>query len=178
MWNNKVRAILAIYILIITSGLIQSCCEFKYNIVSIDYMKAWEMSEDGTSIYIDTIRGEFYLDTYLKFERIANLESSLVNSAYATTCNEIYVNTIDKSSIELSLDRAFVYNGEVINAEINILALDGIDVELNNFISVYFSESFFSKSNFENEKYNFTMKASTSDDIIVESNISLNINIR
>lgn len=170
MVSRRIKALLGLYGLIFLSAIVQSCCEEDLLITSEGYMSAWLWieTENGSSREtIDTITGDFYLDASFHQKVVAANNYSLMGSAYATTCQENMLNTIDKSSLSLVIDQSFVLNEDTVppNSNLFVLQESGIDWNVNEFgaVMVHFTEDFFNRASLQNGDYTFLFEGRTSD---------------
>lgn len=179
----KFKTLLGVYGLILLSGLIQSCCEEEITITSFGSMEAWRLYEDENGYMdresISTVTGEFILGTYF-VEEISSLNNvSLMSSSYALSCKETRINSVDKSSLDLSMNKGFVLNGDSVLANTNLLEIENLGVELQDMaggnIEFRFTESFFSNTTLENGSYIFKFNGSTDDNVQLTSEMSLEI---
>ncbi len=98
-------------------------------------MRAWELYELDNGNFgrkeISEIKGDFILEAYFK-EEISMLNNiSLVNSCYATTCKDTWLNSIDESSLNISIEKSFLLDGELVLLLQIYLRLKNSGIELH-----------------------------------------------
>lgn len=159
-----------------TGGLIQSCCTQNYRIegegkLVANYFLATQPLES------DTIEGPFFVrgEFHTAFVSAAN-SIGLISSAYATSCESIYLNTLDKKSFQLTVDRTVIYETDTISPGENLLALTALERTINESSGWYraeFNEGFIKKSHFQDGYHTFTMTGQTTDSIALEAQITV-----
>lgn len=176
------KALFGLYALIFLSAVVQSCCEENLLITSDGYMSAWETveTEDGTGTsrnQIYTVTGEFQLYVDFHKKQVAANQYSFIGSAYATTCRENMLNSIDESSLFLAVDQSFVLNDDIIPPHTNLLDLQnsGIEETVNaeGWIYFNFTEDFFNSAILQNGDYTFSFEGRTSDNTELVSEMEL-----
>jgi hypothetical protein len=177
--KHKIKILLLFYIFTFLTAVIQSCCHEEFKITSEGEMQAWNLIKyDSGAIgrkQTDTISGEFILGIYFN-ETIAEKTSPVfINSCYAFTCKESYLNSIDKESISISVDKILIINGDTILPNSNLLSIDSSSVTIHDidfrYVELNFSNEFYEKN--KNSDYLFEFKLKKDDDINLNSSISL-----
>ncbi len=181
MKSPKLKALIALYVFMMTMGLVQSCCEEEYIITGGGELTAY----DSLGVRIDTVRGGFSLGAAFITERAlaSQLFTGFGNSAYATSCATVFRNSIVEDSFTLTLDKAFIFDGDTIASGVNILDFEHVeelfssDDFLGDFGSIALSNNFFRMSEFERGDYTFTLNGRTTDDVILNSSVELYVNL-
>ncbi|MBK8415594.1 MAG: hypothetical protein IPL22_14540 [Bacteroidetes bacterium] len=184
MINLKIKTLFGLYGLILISGFIQSCCHEDLRITSQGRMNAWELYQSANGIgrkEISIIKGDFILSAIFKDELVINNNFSLLSASYALSCSETWVNSIDSTSMSVSIDKEIILNSDTIPAHRNLLTLSNSGITLHNLalggVEFRFTKSFFSNATMENGEYNFTFNGKTTDNIILETNKNLSVEL-
>lgn len=169
------------YGLVILSCIIPGCCEEEYTITSVGNMQAYKLFGDGGTdrVPIITVTGDFILGIYFE-ERMSGLNTvSFINSSYAHSCKETRLNAIENASLNLSLDKEFVLNGDTVMAHTNLLDIENSGIErrslVNGMVEFQFTNSFFSNATLENGDYLFSFDGMTDDDVHLTSELTLEL---
>lgn len=122
---KKIKRTLNIYmIFVLLSVITNACCETNYqiigngNITVYDFKSAKTFTEDT----IGTIIGGFKID--VNHEKIiagTGFKSNFLQSAYATSCSENYENDLDGSTLKISTNRDFTFDGVIIEQGSNLI---------------------------------------------------------
>lgn len=160
--------------------ILQSCCEERFIITSNGEMSAWEVTEYQERNPIDTIRGEFILEIHFMEQLVFNSKNiSLIKTASATSCVQTYLNEILPNSMELTIDKEWIYDGDTLSQNFNLLSLDTSAIELDSYygyLSVSFKENFFSKASIDAGLCAFQFNAETDDNIELTTDKELYVN--
>lgn len=166
---KKLIRILFLYLIFLTlSIVIHGCCKENHKIIGEGVVRAFsDLNYPFTQL--DTVEGKFYLQWELEVAISSLLKNfELTQNCYATTCELVFDNELIETSFSIKSDKDFYYNGSTIysGTDFSEIADLKIDIEkgLGN-ILIEFSNSFMSSSNFEQEEYEFTLYAKTSDNI-------------
>jgi len=96
----------------------------------------------------------------------------LIQTAYAfQPCPREIVNPIDPNSINITLDKDFIFKNDTIRQGTSLLSLEGVQPESYSYIDyeygmdISFDSTFLSKSTFNNEWYKFTISMMNYDTI-------------
>jgi hypothetical protein len=182
MKSINLKALFLLYAVILGSGLLQSCCDDRFRIISATHFNILQ-TIDESYVLADTIRGEFTMEVILDYRLAQTSKASLINSAYATSCIESFVNTVNKESLSLITDHAIVFNKDTIPAGYNILQLINSGIEVENYdghyLGIFFPQSFFDNSFFEDGDYYFKFEGRTDDNIqlIVQEVIPVRVSL-
>lgn len=176
MNSNNLRALLALYAFFLMTSVIQSCCTETYRIGAKNYISIYDL-QDNSELRSDTVRRPFILNAMFEAEWVsAYRDNGLSNQAYATSCKNVFLNTLDKESFSLTLNKSFVFQTDTILAGTNILDFEQIltkfDVQYG-LVYITFPETFLNQSDFDEAQYNFKISGQTSDGLDLESNIEL-----
>lgn len=167
----KIKALFGLYLIILSSALLQACCKEELRYDSIDYLEAFNQAADSSLGGPDTlITGPFYIQAYFHPEQVAELISSLVNTSYATSCDEVYLNEINQSTMSLSVNKPLLLMaGDSLKAGFNVLATGLVQTSqwptTHGAAKFEFNEIFFEITTFKNEEYTFTFSVMTNDGI-------------
>ena len=103
---------------------------------------------------------------------------SMMNSAYAVTCDNPTENRIDLNTVELTLDKAISLNGVQIPGGTNLIGRQGVTFIDGDYsggfirLTARFDQSFMDNVVFDSNRYEFTMKMSTDDEVDLEGTVS------
>src|SRR5688572_2033105 len=117
--SKIIRTVFIVLAFTTTGIIIQSCCEQSYRITPEGEMVSYFVESDSSYTQTDIIRGEFVLEAQFQQEFISTNKSASFNAAYATTCNDIYINSLDPGSFALTLDKPFVFMDDTISTTDN-----------------------------------------------------------
>ena len=115
------KALQFYFTLLIISIILQSCCDTRIKIVGNGTFEAHHIA----NIQNDTITKEFYLFAKFEQEAFSSLnQTGIIPNSYATSCPQIYDNTLDESSLKLRCDKNFEYIPKIKKiGKIRIIAL-------------------------------------------------------
>lgn len=159
--------------------LLQSCCEEKLRIYNNGEFKAIPL-ESTTDNGLDTIIGPFQLLARFDVQHVEHHDFSPFSSAYATRCAERYLNQLEKNSIQLTCNKNFLYRGDTIRMDSNLVRIAEIkqkDYGYFAYWSFVFNDAFLQRAQFEKESYRFTIKAVTNDGVQLENKTTLFMNL-
>lgn len=156
---------------------LMSCCEEDYRIVGFQEIGAFQdrlLQEPLT-----TVDGPFLI--FAGVERVvANLgiHNPFVNQAYATTCGENFLNTVNMESITVSANKPYQFMGNEVSANTDMIGTNGIVVS-EDFGSFYidFMSAFVDNADFPEGTYSFTVSFTTSDGTTYSETIDLDMQI-
>lgn len=174
----KIQVFLGMNFMILLLSLFQSCCTNKYEwqVTSIYEMRINEL--DSSTPVNDTINGEFHLITSFNEELVKNQKSiNLINTAYATQCHEKWINSILADSFKLKLDKEFIYKGDTIPINEDILSIPEIRSVFVSGYDIHFTSDFFLNSIFHKGEYVFKLIGKTSDNIVLKGEKKIYIDI-
>ena len=131
----------------------------------------------------DTVTGPLQIRVSVEREFVAGLEPiNFFNSAYATKCDRPAENTLDTSSVQLTLDRPFIFDGDTILAGTGI---DGIFLrrayagksEIDPAGCEYtFPSEQVNRAQFDSGQYTFTFRGRLSDGQVLRCSRTVFIN--
>ena len=178
----KIKVLLLFYLLITTSALIQSCCQEDFKITSQANVNAWELYQSENGIgrrQISKVKGDFILSIYFQEQLVSLGNFSLMSNCSALTCKETYQNSIDEKSLNLSLNRDIVLNGDSIPSNTNLLKIDNSGLNLHDlaagWIEFRFTDEFFQKVKMENGYYTFIFNGKTTDEVVLNAEIIMEV---
>jgi len=172
--NKFTKAILFCFSLTFLSVLFHSCCTDTYKIIGSGSMSILDLS---TYTETDTIKGAFVLSNHFDTE-ITDFSPSfnLINSAYATTCEDNFENDVDLNTLKITCDKDFTHDGTTITAGENFSDLFGIDIgDVNYFGGIFevnFTQTFLDNCTFQEETYTFKVESTTTDDLKLSNEAS------
>jgi len=169
---------------ILLSVINYSCCpEQIFQIRSFRSLTLFELNTQSSQDSAALITDEFVLQAEFSDISIASTYTSFnfITSAFATSCdNDTFLNRLNEESLIISLDKDFIYDGNTIAANSNLVEIteiaDNIDIFYDT-VSVKFLNDFLNKSQFENQEYTFTLSIETTDDLQFEKQISTTIEL-
>jgi len=174
--KNLKRAAIAYLLFITVSVVFYQCCTDKHRIIGTSDIAITELGNTGG----DTIRGAFFVDLNMAWEVAMEAQSfSLIQSAWALSCELNFVNPIASSSVHLSSSRPFTFDGQNVAAGDNILLLSEsprVDI-FDGFISILLSDEFLSKADFETGEHTFSISAETTDELMIGDSASVILDI-
>ncbi|MGY3791419.1 hypothetical protein [Aquimarina sp. 433] len=185
--KKKIITTIKLYVVFsLVSVIGYSCCpEQKYQIQNIRSIELFELNTTSTPDSEVVLTGEFTLIARFDINNIAssNINVNLIPSAYAfhTYCdNTSYINELNLESLKISLDKDFIYDGNIIHANSNLIEITEIANNIDLYLTtlyVDFLNEFLEKSQFENQEYNFTFSIETTDGLQFDKEISATLNL-
>jgi len=177
--KNLGKAICFYSLLMCTAIIIQSCCSDTYRIIGNGEMKVYEI---GTIAALDTVRTPFSLSAEFDVELIsAIVPNGFINSAYATSCEQNFVNKLDRSTIEITCDKSFEYDGETYPANENFKDIGALQIETFEFygasLSITFNQAFINDAIFATGDHTFTVQISTDNDLTLINEVTTYIDL-
>jgi len=171
--KNIQRVLFLFCLSLVSAVIIQSCCQpHDYKILG-----SGTLETSGS----ETITGAFKIHSNFDMELIGSVQTfGLINSAYATTCPYDVENEIEITDIELSVDKDFLFRGNTIPANTNIIKATDLEVDFDDLdYTVYFNfdDDYLENVDFEEDDHTFKLKAETSDGILLEPTITLKLMI-
>lgn len=172
--KNLSKAVSFYLLLMTTAVVIQSCCSDTYRIIGNGVMSVYEF---GTIEELDTVRTPFVLSTEFDVELISSLApNGLINGAYATSCEQTFVNSLDASSFKITCDKSFEFNGETYDANENFKDLGTLQIETFEFygasITITFNQAFLNDATFQQGDHTFSIEITTSNDLVLENEVN------
>ncbi|MFI0430756.1 hypothetical protein [Mariniflexile sp. HMF6888] len=180
---KKIKRALYIYLIFLFLSVITSaCCKTNYQIIGNGSITAYdsESGETFTEDIIGTIIGGFRIDVNheISIATGTDFNLSFIQSAYATSCGENYENDLDGSTLKISTNKDFIYDGILIEQGSNLTDIEGLDYDFGfGGISVRFNEEFVNRMEFINEVYEFKFEISTTDGMELVNIINLKFEI-
>lgn len=173
---RKLKSLVFIYILLLTlSVIVYSCCSEKLQIIAIDRV----FVQDDEFRELDSIHGEFTFQLHFRDQTVASLSDlSLINGAYATSCDYTYVNELLLSSLEIYCDQDIVHYNDTVFSGTDLITMNTLNSgykssSFGNFVTVGVSRFFLKNAKFEKGPHLFNFKIKTSDSKQLEGNVSL-----
>lgn len=167
---TRFSIIVLLYILI---GIyFNSCClgTNYYRLTGEMFLEAYKTPQAGSLelFPVDTIESEFQI--YGLFERefieYTQVDWKPFTEVYATTCAEAIVNPLDPESLNMSLDRDFYLDTDIIPANTNIENFSGIDADVyDEDIRIFFHNDFLDQAVFDTGAYVFNIQIMNFDTI-------------
>jgi len=149
-----------------------SCEDLFYDFVGAPNLVA--LGEDPSSFAIDTtdlIQGKFQLDLNFNLELVDTEEGTI-------DCETVYNQSIDASSLVLSVDKLIKHGAEEISPSTNLNNMEGISVTVSkDQLSVEFDQLFVDNYQFLSELYLWSISVGTDTGNTYTSSISLKMEI-
>ena len=166
---------------LLVSIVLYSCCSDTYQIRSFQSLSIYNLNNNQKN-QENTVVGEFVIEAqFTDTTPIAsNFKETFIQSAYATSCDEEYLNQLVNESLIIKLDKDFVYNGNTVNALSNLYEIPQLKNNIvfgYNAIYINFLNEFIDNAIFENQEYTFTVYIETNDGLQLEKQISVAINL-
>ncbi len=161
--------------LMVCAVVMQSCCTDENQIIGSGTIDVFEVD---SFTKLDTIGGPFKLVINYETTTVGNFtDFNIIASSYALTCEENYINSIDESSLKISCDKDFTYDGDIISANTNFLTIPEMKRDLTaDFIielSIFFEAAFINNATFEEGTHTFKVESKTSDGLDLVNEIAL-----
>ena len=166
MVNKRILHLSIIITLYFTMSVVFcSCCKDNYyRIKSVDLIEAIQYTQGYSSV--DSITQEFFIRVYNNLEYLAYSQLSIINEAYALSCEKTIVNPIDISSVNIQLDKTFIFEDSTIVEGSPIQNLDGFIIDsYDGSLDLHFSQLFMDNAIFEEELYQYSISWMTFDTI-------------
>ena len=159
---------------------VQSCCNQEFRIIGSGNISANAIIQDQFQ-QITIVEGEFYLSINYDYEVAFNDYSvGILSTAMATSCIEKVVNPLVESSLKISCDKDFVYDGVAITANSDFSQTPELRNEIYSeytYANIYFDQPFLDKAVFDNEEYTFKIEINTDDGVELMNEITLTMNL-
>lgn len=171
---KKFQKTIGLYISILfLSVVLHSCCDSSgVRIVGGGTIAAYELVNFSE---ITEVTGAFRISE--NFEtKVAFIEQlNLMNSAMAYSCEDFFFeNFLIADELTISCDKDFIYEGTTIQANSDFSNLKGVDAQIfDGYIEVYFHDNVIENFEFEELDYTFKITNKTTDEIEIESEITL-----
>ena len=172
------RVLSQLLLLFSISFFLKSCrCTIYYQLTGHLEMTAYPLLDNWSAL--DTIQQPFRIDCFFEFEDVSYWKNpDLMSSAWAFSCEEIFVNPVDPETVHLSFARKFYIDSEVIDSGFNLMDIPDINFDASyvEYCSIKFDSTFMKKASFEKGIYNFEFQAMTYDSLPLHHEISLFMN--
>jgi hypothetical protein len=180
MKNKLLKAFIFYLSFMIVGVMINGCCEQNYEIVGSGEFAAY-VGYNNPSNYIDTIGGEFNLiaDFEMRVTGLLN-NNVLINNTLATSCKDNFLNMLLSEKTQLSINKPFDFEGQIIDSGTNILNLKHIMVHTDTmwgYVEVNFTADFMQNAKFDKGDHEFKIKAETSDGLFLENKTTIYVDI-
>lgn len=164
-------------VLFCSSIIIQSCCtEGPGQIIGPQNFTVYDADNGG-----DTLRSRFVLYGYFDVEIAQSTQTfSPYASAYAVSCEPGFVNSIDQTTLSITMDQPFNFDGRPLAPGYNILELDTILTTnfLESDFEIFFDYDFIEKSKFETGLHDFYLYCRTDDGIEIRDTVTAYFDIQ
>ncbi len=179
---KRIKRTLTIYmIFVLLSVITNACCETNYQIIGNGSITAYdfESTETFTEDIIGTIIGGFRIDVnHETMIAETDFDFNFIQSAYATSCGENYENDLEGSTLRISTNADFTFDGIIIEQGSNLIDLEDLDYDFGfGGISVRFNEEFINRMEFIDEVYEFKFEIYTTDGLELVNTINLKFEI-
>jgi hypothetical protein len=180
MKTNRIIKLYVLYLIISTITI--ACCVDNHRIIGKGAIKTVdkETHEIFHGDITATITGEFRIDWTLEFMQTGIFNDfNIINSAYATSCDDNYENDVDIASFKLIADKDFTYNTTIIPEGYNLIQLDNINSRINFYGTfITFSQEFMNNAEFLDDIYEFRLEINTTDGLELENTVHLQFEIQ
>jgi len=172
------KGILFYLTIMLVSIIVQGCCENKIEIVGNGDMYIAQIDNNRS----DTIRDQFSLDLILEVEYGYNMlnDLAIINSSYATSCDETYVNEMDQATLQLTCDKNLTYDGELFEANTNLSSINELVIRYQDYegsINIQFLSDFLEKAEFDTGDHEFEISIETEDGMKFTNKVSTYLEI-
>ncbi len=182
---KRIKSLFSLYISLFAFTIIlQSCCQDTPVITIIGAEDIFFAEEQELPITVaenaTTLTGlPFTMSVNMELEFAAIFNGPiLMSSAWATSCDETYLNSLDAGTVSVSCDKDFSFDGDIISAGSSFQNIDELLVIVNTEnIIITATEEFMNLVEFENGQHTFTISITTSDGLDLESTGNINISI-
>ena len=184
---KRVTKIFTIFILLsVYSFILESCCTETYRIIGGGTIEVYDVDPINSFdlMPIDTIRNSFYLAIKFETELSSNLQDfSLMNTAYAVSCDYEIDNPIDRANIKLTCDNSFELGNDTIEANTDFAQNAMLNFTFYGYpgieghLIIEFPKAFIDQAVFQKEEYTFKVEGTTTDDIDVESEVRIQMDL-
>lgn len=178
--KDVLKKIFILYSSLLTLSIISyACCEENFEIVGNGEIKAYDFksSKYYSNETTGLITGAFNIEVSHE-TTVSKIRTILISSAFATSCAENYKNDLIGSTIMITTDKDFTYNGQLIASGSNLMDLENMNVSYAfGTIILNVDENTISKLSFSNEVYEFRFEVETTDGLKLVNTINLNFNI-
>ncbi len=177
---KRLKQVVLFYVMIFSTAIfIQSCCLGDHQITDSGAIVINEGLLLGPEFPVDTISGPFSVVLEPGLTLSDNFQDlGIVNSAYAITCDNPIENRIDLNTVELTLDKAITLDGAQIPGGTTLIGRQGVTIMDGDYsgmgfrLTVQFDQSFLDNVVFDSNRYDFTLKMSTDDQVDLEGTVS------
>lgn len=171
--NKYSRYLVLVVASFVTSVLLYSCCTQEWLITGSGTLRI-----DGGLNPTEPLSVPFDLVNQFEAELVNEDFSklSLINSAWATSCEYGLKNDVDMSSLSLSLDQDFMLDENLVSSGTNLLDLEEFSASLDLVIAGIFIQidpSFFDNAILTKGEHTFVVKVDVDDDLNLESSLTL-----
>lgn len=179
---KKINRVLSVYLFFfLLSVIVTACCKENYRIVgggvitAINLQTGEIFEESSIGVIKNTFRIDWEIETMIS-ENLFGL--TLIQSAYASSCDQNYENDWDITSFKVTTDREFILDGKIIQPGSNLLEIDElVHTRVYFGASVTFDEQFLNNSEFSDQIYEFKFVMNTTDGLKLEKLIKLKLEI-
>ena len=161
-----------ILLLLLLTGLVTACCNEEYEFRGdVSVSLAPRTAEITPAVIVDTLREPFYYYAELSYDLIGALPAVRWSQALmAFSCEGVYDRTPVDSTVTVSLDRSFTFNGRIVPPNVDLLPLltgvEAADTYANVGwlgVNLEFGKSFLDLASFPAATYSFQFRASLDD---------------
>ncbi len=178
--KKTLTVFLAIHAFLFSASIFQSCCRQEYRIHEEGgYLRAMYYYDDEMSapVEVEVIQAPFKLIAEFGTEVVQVPSVQWLSSAYALKCDYPIVNLIEEESIVLTLSESFVWNGDTLAANTDLLQLEDAGIELPaaypGTVEFDFTKQFFDQVTWISEAYTFQFSALTNDGVQLDASLTL-----
>ena len=172
--KKKIYILVGFVFFTYVATILQSCCEDEFRLRSMIDAMSFAINDDSSYTANDTIKGPFGLSFYVHTYGYQGYK--FMSSVYATSCGYVYLNQIDKNSVQLFLNESIVFNNDTLAKNQNVLSLanSGIEMKIGiESVRFDFDKEFINKTQFLSDSVTFRLDAKTNDDTLLVKDIRM-----
>ena len=161
--------------------IIQSCCKQTFKTSSkVVQSGVWTMVGNGR-MKVDTIKSNFIISTDFEV-KLSSFERNFleINSAYANSCHNTFLNHLVPQSFTLTINKPFLYNNDTVTSSENLIKLQYVIPQINEewgSAEVRFPQEFINNAKFQPGYYKFTLNGMTTDSIKLINSIEIFVDL-
>jgi len=168
--------LLAITTYLFVAVILFSCCkEITWQIIAGESGNLSVVTIcDDLNDFDCNISGPFSINFYAPLEQVSDISPQLITSAYGTSCEFIYLNMVDLSSVSLVFSENFKNSSGQIATGTNLNGLENISVSADGEgASFFFGEDFFEQLELESDTISVNFSGTTDDNIILSASTEI-----
>ena len=164
--------------------IVHSCCQDAavITIVGVEdifFLEQPELPFSGAESATTLMGLPFSMLVWMEVEFAATYTNpTFMSSAWATSCDDTYINTLEPGTVMVSCDRDFVYDGALIAAGSDLTDIENLAIIVDaESVTVSATEAFMELVDFTNGQHTFSISINTSDglDLVSEGTVEISI---